>query len=208
MSAPDFVDLAERSHILVVCGWLFRDHSALQKHARAIRPLFTPISSHRSRVDAAIAQARANADLLVGVHIRRGDYRTFRGGRFFFEFDQYADLMRKVSSTLGHQKRVAFLICSDESIPMDRFCGMNTFLGSGHVIEDMYSLAKCDLLMGPQSTFSAWASFYGSVPLYVIEHPQEEPRPESFRPFHEAWSNSLHDALHVSTEGEPDWWLI
>jgi hypothetical protein len=106
---------------------------------------------------------------------------------------------------LGHDKRVAFLICSDELVPLDRFCGLNIFLGTGHLIEDMYALAKCDLLMGPQSTFSGWASFYGSVPLYLIDHPQEEPRPESFRPFHEAWNNSIHDVLHVRTQGEPDW---
>ena len=41
-------------------------------------------------------------------------------------------------------------------------------LGSGDLIEDMYGFARCDYLIGPLSTFTMWASFYGGVPLNTI----------------------------------------
>ena len=38
----------------------------------------------------------------------------------------------------------------------------------------MYSLAECDYIVGPPSTFSTWASFYGNVPIYRITDPSAE----------------------------------
>jgi len=32
----------------------------------------------------------------------------------------------------------------------------------------MYGFARCDYLIGPPSTFTMWASFYGQVPLNII----------------------------------------
>jgi hypothetical protein len=42
---------------------------------------------------------------------------------------------------------------------------LNVTWGSGHLVEDMYAFAGCDYLVGPPSTFTTWASFYGQVPL-------------------------------------------
>jgi len=30
----------------------------------------------------------------------------------------------------------------------------------------IFSFAKCDYIVGPPSTFTSWASFYGDVPVY------------------------------------------
>jgi hypothetical protein len=45
----------------------------------------------------------------------------------------------------------------------------------------MYSLAKCDLIMGPISTYSTWASFYGKVPLYRIDNPENPVSLDNFK---------------------------
>jgi hypothetical protein len=37
----------------------------------------------------------------------------------------------------------------------------------------MYALASCDYIVGPPSTFSLWASFYGQVPLCFLQKPDE-----------------------------------
>ena len=39
---------------------------------------------------------------------------------------------------------------------------------SRHFITDLYCMASCDGIIGPPSTFSQWASFYGKVPLSFI----------------------------------------
>jgi hypothetical protein len=189
LSGQEFIALASRTRVLMVDGWLFRDRSGLQKHADAIRQFFVPIEPHRSAAASIAARARRDASLLVGVHIRRGDYRTFLDGRYFYEFDQYAAIMRKIVTLYESGRRVSFLICSDEPVPTEPFRGLNINFGSGQMIEDMHALAKCDLLVGPWSTFSGWASFYGSVPWYKIDDPSAEPAVSSFRSLHEVWAS-------------------
>jgi hypothetical protein len=65
-------------------------------------------------------------------------------------------------------KRVAFLICSDWPQDPDTFSKFKVTFGTGDLIEDIYAFARCDYLIGPPSTFTMWASFYGNVPLNFI----------------------------------------
>ncbi|HAX17707.1 MAG TPA: hypothetical protein DCY00_03825 [Actinobacteria bacterium] len=50
-----------------------------------------------------------------------------------------------------------------------------------HFIEDLYSLALCDYIFGPPSTFSMWASFYGEVPLRFITNPDTDLSLDKFK---------------------------
>ena len=49
------------------------------------------------------------------------------------------------------------------------FGDLQVHFGPGHIVEDMYAMAEADLLIGPPSTYTGWASFYGKVPLVVME---------------------------------------
>ena len=53
-------------------------------------------------------------------------------------------------------------------------------MSSGVAVEDLYALAGCDLLIGPPSTFTQWASFYGKVPLYHAWSPDAAPTRDDF----------------------------
>ena len=46
--------------------------------------------------------------------------------------------------------------------------------GPGTEIGDLYSLAACDYIIGPPSTYTQWASFYGQVPRFVHNRKYEE----------------------------------
>ncbi|MBF0205364.1 MAG: hypothetical protein HQK53_00600 [Oligoflexia bacterium] len=35
----------------------------------------------------------------------------------------------------------------------------------GNIIEDLYSIARGDLILGPPSTYSGWAAWYANIPL-------------------------------------------
>jgi hypothetical protein len=172
-SGTEFIALSGRSTILMTSGWLFRGRANFQKHAAKIREMFAPVPAHRLRVDSLIDKIRAQANTIVGVHIRRRDYANFLNGHFFYSFEQYAEQSRKVATIIAGKGKPAFLICSDEQIPIEAFRGLEIFLGTGHELEDMYALAQCDFLTGPPSTYSGWASYYGSVPWYMIEEPGE-----------------------------------
>jgi hypothetical protein len=65
-------------------------------------------------------------------------------------------------------KKVAFLICSNSIPDKSLFRNFNCVMGTNQPVEDMYSFAQCDFLIGPPSTFTGWASFYGQVPVVTI----------------------------------------
>ncbi len=166
LDSPEFVALARRPGLLLAKGWLFRARQSFVKHGDEVRRVLTPSAPHRERVAALIAELRRRADVVVGVHVRQGDYRTFLRGRFYFELEQYAAWMRHMGALLG-PRRVAFLVCSNAAPAPGALAGLDVTSGPGHVVEDLYALAACDHLIGPPSTYTMWASFYGRVPLYV-----------------------------------------
>ena len=167
LMSPEFRKLVKRRPHLVVIGWRFIDLALFNKHAEKIRHFFQPVSPHRENVETLTQSCRADVDMLIGVHIRRGDYKEFAGGRYFFAHRDYAGLMSRVQALFSGQ-RVRFLICSNEPVPAECFQEFDYRLGSSHPIEDMYALAACDYLLGPESTYTLWASFYGQVPLYRV----------------------------------------
>ncbi len=178
-----FLDLARQPGVLLAKGWLFRAQQSFPRHADEIRRYFTPIPEHRERVAATVRGIRRSADVVVGVHIRHGDYASFLGGRFYYGVDRYATILRRIAELLPGRE-VAFLVCSNESQPADAFAGLNATSGPGHLIEDLLALAACDYLVGPPSTYTMWASFYGQVPLYVLMDPAAAFGLESFGVFH------------------------
>lgn len=157
---------------VLVSGWNFDAGELLDKHAPAIRDHFRILPEHQIRVDGSIAAARGDADVVVGVHIRQGDYKTFRGGRYYYSIDQYVSAMRRVRERLAG-RRVAFWICGNGPLDRRDFGNLNVFFGTGHLIEDLYGLAATDRLIGPPSTFTKWASFYGGAPLHWMETADE-----------------------------------
>jgi hypothetical protein len=175
LDSEGFLEVAARTRLLYVQGWQFRDHTNFTRHADKIRAYFEPLDLFQHNVERLIEHARSSCDLLVGVHIRHGDYRKYLNGKYFYEVDQYARVMERVER-LYPDKRVGFLICSNARLSASDFARFNFTFGNDHLIEDMYSFARCDLLLGPPSTYTMWASFYGQVPLYMIEDINAEPR--------------------------------
>jgi hypothetical protein len=170
LDSPAFLDPLRRHSVLMVEDWFFRSPVDTEKHAGVIRRFFTPWPVHLRNVQAVIEPARERRRFLIGVHVRRGDYATFKGGRFLYTPQQYRAVMEGACSAFACEN-VTFLICSDEAVPMDVFAGLDVIRGNGHPLEDLYALAACDRLMGPPSTYTKWASFYGDVPLYEIADP-------------------------------------
>lgn len=168
LQSPEFRRLAQSSIPLLVSGWQFRSEQLLNRHADEVRAFYSIASRYENRVEALIARLRDQADVIVGVHIRHGDYAQFENGKYYFSLAQYAAAMRRVREQLG-SRRVSFLVCSNSVVNRHDFGSLQVHRGTGHLIEDMYALAKTDLLLGPPSTFTGWASFYGQKPLQVLE---------------------------------------
>ena len=185
MNASDFVRLARRTPYLLLDGWGFRDHQGIRRHAEAVRRYFRPVDEVREAAERAVQAARQNCDLLVGVHVRQGDFREFQGGAYFFDTPAYACLMSDVAAALS-PARVGFLVCSNEAQDQADFGRLTVSFGPGAPLSDLAALAMCDRLMGPTSTFSRWAAFAGEVPFALLRRTEQgdlpQLSPESFQP--------------------------
>jgi hypothetical protein len=150
-----------------VYGWNFRSPRLVKKHADKIREFFRPTEEYEQSSLKAVEPLKGRADVVVGVHIRQGDYQALNGGQYFFPISRYAAWMHEIAAQFPDRK-TSFLVCSDEKRHASEFPGLSVGFGPGTPVGDLYALAKCDYIVGPLSTFSQWASFYGERPLFSL----------------------------------------
>jgi len=157
--------------IFFLNGWLFRNKTDLSQHYNRLREIFKPKEEYLSKINDLIIACHQKGDIIIGVHIRRGDYRTYNGGKYFLDDATYLNRMKAVANNFSVSgKKCVFLICSNEKLDLANFSDIKFVLGDGHLITDLYSLSQVDYLIGPPSTFTAWSSFYGKVPLLAINN--------------------------------------
>jgi hypothetical protein len=180
LNGDHFLGMVRRHGIVVIEGWFFRNAANCVRHRDAICNFFTPYAQTLERARALVHSARASGKPVVGVHLRRTDYEHYRGGEFYYSHADYRRIMR-ILEPGPDGTGVSFFVCSDEPIPQELVDDLDVTLGSGHVLEDLYGLAACDFLIGPPSTFSRWAAFYGEVPIHWLQSTQEDPSYDLFR---------------------------
>lgn len=164
-------------------GWNTRtDTGYLKQTKQELQHIFRPKDEIMNKAKALIARMRQNADIVVGVHIRRGDYATWNDGRFFYELEDYHQFMLRVKA-LYKDRRVGFFISSNEDFALELFkdCNCHRFgrEPSGAIL-DLYTLSLCDRIIGPFSSYSRWSSFIGEVPLCFLETKEQHFTEDSF----------------------------
>jgi glycosyl transferase family 11 len=180
LDGPEVQAQINEARTVFVYGWNFRAPGCAQRHVEKIRSYFKPLETHERSINQVVACLRQHADILVGVHIRRGDYRGWKGGKYFFSVSRYANWMRELAEQFPGRK-VSFLICSNEPRHAEEFPGLSVGFGTDVPVQDLYALAKCDYIVGPSSTFSQWASFYGNTPLLHLSDSTARIEPGKFR---------------------------
>lgn len=105
---------------------------------------------------------RKGSGKIVAVHARRGDYRKFLGGKFYFSDDELAFWMKG----LRGDSPVRFIFFSNEKIDLEYYkkLGFDVIQSDGDAIDDLCRMSKCDYIMGPDSTYSWWAMVMGHKP--------------------------------------------
>ena len=168
MDGPEVQAEIRDARIVFVYGWRFRAPDCVKRQAEKIRAYFQPIEEYELCSRQAVQRLRQDADIVVGVHVRQGDYRIWRGGKCFFPVQRYATWMHEMAEQFPSRK-VSFLVCSDEPRREQEFQQLSVGFGTGSPVGDLYALAKCDYIFGPAGTFSQWASFYGNKPLLQLQ---------------------------------------
>ena len=166
---PDDVMQFRKSGLVFLSGLFFAAPKCMARQRQYLLPYFALSDELEARRLSLVAAARKGDDVLVGIHIRHGDYRTYCNGLMYYSTREFVAVMRNLVNQV-HDRNVRFLICSDEPQSRSLFEGLDVVISNEIAVVDLYALAACDFICGPNSTFSQWASFYGGVPLHVLDY--------------------------------------
>jgi len=153
-------------------GWALRnDTQYLEQAMPELKKIFEPKKEITEKADAKLKPYKDQGRMVIGVHVRRGDYATHLGGRYYYSFEEYRRFMLQAKEIFKDRNPI-FFISSDEQFDLEQFqpCECIRFgkEPSGAVL-DLHTLSVCDAIMGPNSTFSRWASFIGEKPICWLE---------------------------------------
>ena len=165
---PLATTLLGTSRMAFMSGFYFCAPRSLEKQKATVKRYFTPRENIKKRVDKLVARAREYGEPVIGIHMRQGDYKDFCNGIMFYSTEEYVNVMHCLAEQTSG-RRAVFLVVSDEPHHESEFPGLSVILAQGNAAEDMYALAGCDFILGPNSSFSQWSSFYGEVPLHVLD---------------------------------------
>ena len=150
-----------------VDGWSNRESDYYFPQVRnLVRTIFKPNEDIVCKINELFRSK--SSDVTIGVHIRRGDYSSWRDGIYYYSHSEYAEFMRQLVR-LFNGKKVSFFLASNESVP-DFIYEEFEILRSHDVSApaDLYGLMCCDLIVGPPSTFSKWAALMSGKPYHIL----------------------------------------
>ena len=148
--------------VLILRTWDIRCPQSMELQKKTIRKIFTPNKKTITEI-CKLTEKLPHHDILVGLHARRGDYATWKNGKYYFSWKLYLKWLMQIDSFMNKQnKKAAYIICTNENPPAEVFSKLNPYISSFGATTDLYLLATCNLLLGPPSSFGSWAEFYGN----------------------------------------------
>lgn len=153
-------------------GWCVRFYDLFIKYKQEIIDLFTFDETIKAKTQAFMGE-KEESELRLGVHIRRGDYKTWHNGKYYYEDDVYQDYIRQFQKLFPEKKITAYICSNDPQLDkvsyQENLQGISIIFPQGGQEDDLSLLSECDYLIGAPSTFSLVACMYHDIPLCWME---------------------------------------
>lgn len=159
--------------VTILGGWPLRNWKLFAKYHEQIRKHFTVIAKYKKPSDTYIQKLRNKHEKLIGVFMRKTDYKIWHDGKYFFSNQQYCEWMKQIQEIYSNEN-TAFVIASDQKQNILDYKGIPVYFstgikgGRGHFVQSLYELSQCDWIITPPSTFSIWAAFLGDIPVLPL----------------------------------------
>lgn len=151
-------------------GWLFRNPKGIDKYREEIHEYFRPQKYIDELVKSTIDEIRGRYTKIVGIHIRQSDYMTWRNGEYFIPQKRVREIIDEYIMNFSiDTNRTCFVFTSDGLINTDTFSGLNIFISKNNAVTDLFLLSSTDTILGSNSTFGAFASYYGNIPHIIMQ---------------------------------------
>lgn len=169
----------------VVWGWNFRRGDLTKKYRNVFKEKYALKSEfYMNNSFVSAFEKNRNNSICIGMHIRKGDYKEFLDGKYYYTDEQYFSVLKNVVDLLKcncTDKKIYVYIFSNEDVADLFYSVPNVSVSKENWYIDQYLMSKMDYLFGPPSTFTSWASYIGDVPLYFMENPEVNVTMEDFR---------------------------
>ncbi|MBI3420989.1 MAG: alpha-1,2-fucosyltransferase [Candidatus Sungbacteria bacterium] len=152
-------------------GWLFRNPEGMKKYRSEIIRYFRPKGKIEDAVRAWVTPLKQRYEHVVGVHVRQGDYRTFKNGKYFVGQERIRNILDEYLQEYNRDStQTCFVITSNEPINERIFAGLQTVVSKQSFIEDLFILASTDTVIGSDSSFGNFAAYIADVPHIVVSN--------------------------------------
>ena len=182
---PERINFLQKARFVVLKGWEFRDYDAFLDYREDIKNLFSFRSGIIKKVNGQLPPLKENV-IRLGVHIRRGDYKIWQNGRYYYSDEDFIQIIQSFCSLFPENTIEILIVGNEKNLPQEKYRAAlpaKIHFLSGNPGEDLYALSTCDYLIGPPSTFSLMAAFYNDSNLYWIFDKDRPLRKESFQKF-------------------------
>lgn len=151
-------------------GWLFRNPKGIEKYRKEIKKYFGPQEPIMKKAENIIKPLRQKFKEVVGVHWRQTDYTLVGTGELYFNKAEVNKILEDYIKTTGkNTEDIVFVICSDGEVQKSDFPALNIEIARGNVAEDLFTLSMTDRIIGSNSTYGAWAAYYGNIPIICFK---------------------------------------
>ncbi len=164
------INVLEKKKIFAFDKRTFRNPVGMEKYRREIISFFSPNKKIQLNVQRKLTDLRSKYENVIGVHIRQGEYRSYKRGKFFVDqghmrtfIDEFIEKFRI------DRKKTCFYITSDSKIENKFFEGLCYVLGEGDPATELFMLSGTDIIIGSDSNFGSFASYYGNIP-HIVCH--------------------------------------
>ena len=156
----------EKKDTVYVAGWLFRvptltniyQDQMIRRYS--LRNIFYQDNLLVNKIE----KLKAENNILIGVHIRRRDYKKWKNGKYFYSDEIYEMHMKNLTKQIDG--KIIFILFSNEKIEFQETD--NLIISKEPWYVDQHIMTLCSYLIGPPSTFTLWASYIGKVKLYHL----------------------------------------
>jgi hypothetical protein len=165
------LDLIRTNKIVIINAWDIRCPNSMNLAGQFVRKLLRPASCYTKPANEFINSLKKYYDCIIGIHARRGDYKTYLGGKHFHSWESYQNWIMEIKTVLEKQEhqKIGFILCSDDTAPPWFINDASIhFKDKSHFMKDLHTMTLCDYNIGPPSSFGTWISWYGNVPRLII----------------------------------------
>jgi hypothetical protein len=159
------------SHDIFVDGWFFRVNELTEKYQCYFsEKYFLKETYYRKNLLFKEIISLKDDNFVIGVHVRRGDYKNWLGGSCYFDDCVYMKYMHSLEKEIEKlfNKKCKFIIFSNENTSFKE--NADIYISKNKWYIDHVLMTRCDFLIGPPSTFTLWASYIGRVKYYHMEN--------------------------------------